>query len=147
CNLAHVLRQQGRPEEALAAAREALRQDPDSACARTEAGVALGCLGQAAEAEALLRRALALRPEDALAPHSLAVLLSGRRQFAEAVALFRRTLALRTAGGRLRPGPGPGPPGRTGPGGRRPPRAAGAAAGQRPGVELPGGDAVPAGPP
>ena len=75
-----MLNDLGRPEEAEASSREALRLQPNFPEAHSNLGIALSDLGRLAEAEASYREALRLRPNFPEAHHNLghALLLAGR---------------------------------------------------------------------
>jgi hypothetical protein len=85
----------GRPIEAAASYREALRLRPNYPEAHTNLGRALYELGRPAEAEASCREALRLRPNYPEAHNDLGNALYGLGRPAEAAASYREALRLR----------------------------------------------------
>ncbi|GAB6039868.1 tetratricopeptide repeat protein [Endothiovibrio diazotrophicus] len=85
----------GEFEEALQAARQAVRLDPTTPDAHSNLGIALQSLGRLEEAEAAYRRALAIRPDFAEAHGNLGRTLRERGRMDEAEAAYRRALAIR----------------------------------------------------
>jgi Flp pilus assembly protein TadD len=81
----------GRPKEAEADFREALRLRPDDPQARTHLGTVLG---EWPEVEAADREALRLRPDDTKAHYNLGVALTNQQKHAEAEAEYRQALRL-----------------------------------------------------
>jgi tetratricopeptide (TPR) repeat protein len=92
CNLANLLLDQERHEEAEALARRALELDPGYFLAHHRLGTALMGMKRLPEAEAAFRRALDIDPHAADALNNLAMILvdTGRRDQAEAI--YRRAL-------------------------------------------------------
>jgi tetratricopeptide (TPR) repeat protein len=74
-NLANHLLARGRPAEAEAALRQALKLDPRSVAARVNLADVLRATGRDEASEAALREALALDPRAAAAHHALGLLL------------------------------------------------------------------------
>lgn len=91
-NLATALLDAGRPEDALAAAREGLRLRPESAKSYSAVGVALIRLGRPAEAESVVREGVARDPRDREALQNLAEALRIQGRFDEALAQFETLL-------------------------------------------------------
>ncbi len=87
---ARALHEQGRLDEALAAARRALPLD--DSCHLL--GNILEDLGRLEAAEAWQRRAAALRPDDALAHHAIGGLRTRARRYAAARAAYGRVLRI-----------------------------------------------------
>ena len=87
----------GRPDQALAAFRSAIRGGSDDAQAWVGQGSAQRALGRHDEAETSLRKAVELEPESAPALTELGVLLTDRERPAEAVPLLRRAHAVEAA--------------------------------------------------
>jgi len=96
-NLATVANEQGRHDEALRLAREAIDRERDNAIAWNQAGLALFRSGSVEDARAHFRRAAELAPDRALFVHNegLALLATGR--FAEAEERFRNAAVLAPA--------------------------------------------------
>ncbi|HWZ67205.1 MAG TPA: tetratricopeptide repeat protein [Stellaceae bacterium] len=94
-NLGNVLYALGRPAEAEASCREALRLRPDYPEAHINLGNALHALGRPAEAEASHREALRLRPENPEAHNNLGIVLYALGRPAQAEANYREALRLR----------------------------------------------------
>lgn len=90
-----ALRELGRYQEALAAARQALNSEPHVVSWRIELGLALKGLGRDDEAERCFRDVLAADPNQAAAWNNLGILLFERGCFSEARACYERVLALR----------------------------------------------------
>ena len=91
-NLATALLDAGRPEDALAAAREGVRLRPESAKAYSAVGVALIRLGRPDEAEAVVRAGIAHDPRDREALQNLAESLRMQGRFDEALEQFETLL-------------------------------------------------------
>jgi TolB-like protein/Flp pilus assembly protein TadD len=79
---------------AIAAYREALRRDPNSATAHQWYGKALTQLGRYPEAEAEVRRALVLDPTSAVIRYNLGQLHFAARRYDEAAAALQAALAV-----------------------------------------------------
>lgn len=94
CRLAGALTAQGRPAEAEAAYRRAVRLLPDDAAPHAGLGLLLAERDALDEAQELLRRACALAPQDAGIHNSLGRLALRRRQHDEALTCFQAALAL-----------------------------------------------------
>jgi predicted O-linked N-acetylglucosamine transferase (SPINDLY family) len=94
-NLSAVLKDQGRYEEALPAAREAVRLRPDLAETHTNLGAILAAQGHDDEAGACYRKSLSLKPGQAEAHNNLGALLAGQGKLEEAAACYRYALYLR----------------------------------------------------
>lgn len=95
CNLAVVLNDLGRPEEAEASCRRAIALNPGYAEAYCNLGVVLNGQGKVEEAEASLRRATALKPGYAEAHCNLAAVLTRLGRLEDAEANCRRAIALK----------------------------------------------------
>ena len=93
-NAALELRRAGRLEEAVAAWRRLLAQDPALVPAHFNLGNALAALGRHEEAEVAFGIALALAPQDAQAAASLAIAQRAQGRHAEAAESFARAAAL-----------------------------------------------------
>jgi hypothetical protein len=85
-----ALKAQGKPAEAVAACREALRLQPDYYPAHNNLGLALGAQGKVAEAVAAYREALRLQPDSPQAHFNLGGALRGEGRFREALASLRK---------------------------------------------------------
>ena len=90
--MGHVLSDLGRPEEALAAYRDALRHKPDLPDLYNNMGLALRQAGRLEEAEVALRQAVKRAPRDAQAQGNLAGVLKELGRPAEAEACYRAAL-------------------------------------------------------
>ncbi|HEC90620.1 MAG TPA: sulfotransferase family protein, partial [Alphaproteobacteria bacterium] len=94
-NLGIVLRHLGRPEEAEASHRKALRMMPDFAAAHHNLGTTLHVQGRFAEAETHLRRAVFLAPDNAEAWNCLGNVMRAIGRPEEAAEDYRKSLALK----------------------------------------------------
>jgi tetratricopeptide (TPR) repeat protein len=83
--LGSIWSERGRPQEALAHYREALRIDPEDSRAHFNIGVLMEKQRQPVQAVAAYGQALEVRPDYAEAHFNLANLLAGRRQLDEAI--------------------------------------------------------------
>ena len=92
-NLANVVRDQDRPEEARDLYGHATRLAPGHAEAYNNLGIVLRELGQFEDAEAAFRACIQIKPEFLPAYASLATVLSDLRRPQEAEALCRQSLA------------------------------------------------------
>jgi predicted O-linked N-acetylglucosamine transferase (SPINDLY family) len=90
-----VVYQQGRPAEAEAHLREALRLGAEPFPVFVHLGATVAALGRAEEAVTFYRRALELRPDAADVHNSLGLSLAGLGRSAEAIDCYRRALELR----------------------------------------------------
>ncbi len=93
---------QGKPDEAVAEFREAIRLEPDYAKAHTNLGNVLNPRGRwtrpspMAHREAIPARSPALRPSGPTSPsHNLGIALAGQGKVDEAVAAFREAIRLK----------------------------------------------------
>ena len=93
-NLAKALFESGRAQEALAAARTAVRQRPDAIKAHYSAALILLHLGRAEEAERRLRHALDLNPDNHAVQHATGLALSRLGRLGEAQRHHRRALEI-----------------------------------------------------
>ncbi len=93
-NLGVAFQELGRPDEALACYRRAVKLKPDHAAVHRNLGVALKDQGKLDEAIACCRRALELRPDYAEAHGDLGLALKDAGKLDEALACFRRALEL-----------------------------------------------------
>lgn len=94
-NLGNALTNQGKHDEAIAAYREAVRLDPDSAAARINLGTLLyNAARDYPAAEAEFRAGVRLRPDDANVHFCLGSALRGQDRFAEADAAYREAIRL-----------------------------------------------------
>ena len=93
-NLAQALIDEGRLEEAAAAGRTAVAQDPDAYDPRINLAVALAELGRLDEAETHLRRAVAIAPGKSSPHANLGVLLSRQGELEASERHLRRALEL-----------------------------------------------------
>lgn len=93
-NLANVLRDQGRLDEAVAEYRAALATDPGHLWSLHNLSMLLQQAGQFSEAVALAQREVEVTPESAAAYNNLGNALRGSEQRDQAVAAFRRALEL-----------------------------------------------------
>jgi len=91
-NLGRSLAQAGRPGEALAPLREAIRLAPQDAAYRLELGNAFLALGRTDEAAQTYADALRLHPDNADLHYSLGLVLRQRGQNVEAADEFARSL-------------------------------------------------------
>ena len=91
-NLSTALIQDGRPEEALAAARIAVQNRPDNADTHTILGVALVRAERFVEAEEILRRALAVDPGHRNGRRFMAETLMKQGRYEEALEAYRAVL-------------------------------------------------------
>ena len=89
------LKDQGKPDEAVACFRRALELKPDYAEAHYNLGNALKDQGKLDEAVACYRRALELKPDFAEAHNNLGIVLSDQGKPDEAIACYRRALELK----------------------------------------------------
>ncbi len=89
-----LLHSEGASEEALAAAREAVRKRPLYYSAHNVLGAALSGLGQHGEAETHLKRAISLNPDYAPAFLNLAESLRRRGRYNEALRVYRAALKI-----------------------------------------------------
>jgi tetratricopeptide (TPR) repeat protein len=93
-NLAVVLREQGKLNEAVASYSQALQLKPDYMEAYSNLGNLRQALGQFSEAVECHRHALRIRPETASAHNNLSTALKGLGQLDEAIASYRHAIAL-----------------------------------------------------
>ena len=93
-NLTIALLEAGRPEEALATARVALEQEPDSADDLNNLGLALSRLERHEEAAEYFERARALDPQAEHARQNLAETHRKQGRYEEAVAAYREVLEI-----------------------------------------------------
>ncbi len=93
-NLGAALSDQGRHEEALAAAQVAIRQRPEHAGGYANASHALIDLGRYEEAERMLRRGRAVEPGHRNTIRNLAVALERQDRFEEALRVYDEWLGL-----------------------------------------------------
>jgi tetratricopeptide (TPR) repeat protein len=93
-NLGNVLERAGRPDEAEAEYREALRLNPGHDVARLNLAALRFARGDRDEAERLYREAIASDPQAAEAHGRLAGILEKRQQTDEAIAEYERAVAL-----------------------------------------------------
>lgn len=91
-NLASILLQEGRYEEAARAFTALVRQDEDDPVNHMSLGVALAGLGELDRAETEMRAALELDPVYVPGYHNLGLLLERRGRHEEAVASYRTAL-------------------------------------------------------
>jgi tetratricopeptide (TPR) repeat protein len=96
-NLALVLNQQGKRDEAITAYREALKRDPGNASISGNLGDLLIAAARYAEAERVCRDVVALQPDDAEAHFKLGVVLAELKRPEDAIKAYRKALALRPA--------------------------------------------------
>lgn len=87
-----LLRQAGRPLEAIAAFRRAVEINPNYTKALLKLGVCLKELGRASEALAVFRRALTVHPQDVKVHYELGLLFAQRNRFDLAVEHFETAL-------------------------------------------------------
>jgi tetratricopeptide (TPR) repeat protein len=90
--LATVLREQGRPGEALEAVREALQRQPANAAAHCEHGLCLEVSRDVDGAERAYREALRIDEEQSIAAMQLGGILGRSGRTEEAIGLFERAL-------------------------------------------------------
>ncbi len=93
-NLGHVLKEQGRPEEATAEYRKAIALDPTYATPHCNLGLVLKEQGQWKEAEAEFRKAIALNARYVKPHFQLGIVLYEQGQTEEAEKEFRKAIAL-----------------------------------------------------
>ena len=93
-NLGNDLNAAGRPDEALAHYREALRIDPALPNAHNNIGMILAQMGRLPEAAAEFDEALRLNPHDPEALVNQGLVLKGEGRTGEAIADFQRALVL-----------------------------------------------------
>jgi tetratricopeptide (TPR) repeat protein len=93
--LGHVLSRQDRPEEAVAAYRDAMRRQPDLPGLHNDIALALRQANQLEEAEAALRQALRRTPEDGQVQSNLAGVLKELGRLDEAETCYREALRRR----------------------------------------------------
>ena len=91
-NLGTALLEAQRPEEALAAIRIAMKQDPDDVKPHANAGAALVRMRRLEEAEEQLRRALELDPHHTIALQNLAESLRKQGRLEEALEYYRAAM-------------------------------------------------------
>ena len=94
-NLAVVLEQMGKADEAIAAGEKAIALDPDHPDAYYNLGVALAAGGRTAAAIAAYRQAIARHPGDVQAYGNLGTAWLGRRHVDDAAGVSRRAITLR----------------------------------------------------
>lgn len=94
-NLAQVLCQQGRWDDAITVYRDALKRAPDNVSLFHNLGDLLVTTKRYAEAEQAYRGALALQPDEADIHFKLGAVLAELKRFADAVAAYRQVLSLR----------------------------------------------------
>jgi tetratricopeptide (TPR) repeat protein len=94
-NLAQALIEEERIDEAMTAARTALRIDPSYAEAHVHLGHALASKRAYREAEAEYAQALRLKPDSAEAHNNLGATLADQNRFAEAEPHYREALRIR----------------------------------------------------
>ena len=93
-NLANVLRQQGKIDDAIVEYRRALELDPNYQFGRYNLGATLVQKGEAASAIPLLEQALRVDPNNPKAYYSLGTALEQTGQPEEAIAAYNRSLRL-----------------------------------------------------
>jgi protein O-mannosyl-transferase len=93
-NLASVLIEQGRPQEAEPLLREAIRLKPDYPDAHANLGVAYVVEGRSQEALAPFERAIALAPDNVAVWRNYGEALGSLERFADAARAFRKGLSL-----------------------------------------------------
>ncbi len=93
-DLASVLNLAGRPQEAFAAAREALSRDPARSDVANLLGISYLAEGQLGPAREHFELALSLDPRDATAANNLGNVLRAQGQLSAAEEAYRRALAL-----------------------------------------------------
>jgi tetratricopeptide (TPR) repeat protein len=89
-----ALKEQGKPDEAIASRRRALEQKPELAKAQNDLGINLLERGSLAEAVACFEQALSLAPDFAPAHSNLGVALKHQGKLEAAVACLRRAIEL-----------------------------------------------------
>ena len=94
-NLAIVLAQQGRLDEAAARFQQALRLRPDYPDAHNNLGIVREKQGQLDEARALYQQALRLKPHYPEAHYNLGIVLARQDRLDEAVASYQQALQLK----------------------------------------------------
>lgn len=105
-NLALTLLNDGRPTEALAAARVEVERWPGSGPASNTVGVALLALGRLDEAEENFRRALELDPDNVSTYQNMAETRRLQGRFADSISWYRRALDIAPRFGPAREGIG-----------------------------------------
>ncbi len=90
CNRGVDFEHQGKPEDAVAEYRAAIRRNPRVALPHYNLGAALEAQGKLEEAVAEFRTAIRLKPDDAVAHFALGVTLKDQGKLEEAVAEFRK---------------------------------------------------------
>ncbi len=106
CQLARLLYELGRVDDAQQHYRRAIALDPSYRTAYNNFGPVYFALGRLAHAEAEYRRASTLDPDDAYAHYGLADLCSQQGRWNEALVHYRRAGELRPGDGRARLGLG-----------------------------------------
>jgi protein O-mannosyl-transferase len=93
-NLAIVLKNEGKLDEAIEQYEAAIRSSPDDSNARYNFAVALNGMGRFDEAMSQYREAIRVRPDDAFARSNLGVLLMRKGMKEEALSQFREAVRL-----------------------------------------------------
>jgi tetratricopeptide (TPR) repeat protein len=94
-NLGAVLKDRGKPDEAIGEFRRAIALKPDNPQPHNNLGVILKNQGKLREAINEYHRAIALRPDYAFAHNNLGTVLKAQGKLDEAIAEYRRAIALR----------------------------------------------------
>ena len=93
-NLARWLTEAGRLEEALAASREAVKQQPRWAKAHQGLGTALVMLGRFDEAEASFLQGIEIDPRDPEILHNMGTAFGHQDRYEEAIRWYRKALSI-----------------------------------------------------
>ena len=93
-HLSNALTREGRPQEALAAARMAVEKRPDHADAHAALGALLFSMERFAEAEEVLGRALQIDPKHKENRHNIAEMLRVQSRYQEALEAYRAVIEL-----------------------------------------------------
>jgi protein O-GlcNAc transferase len=94
-NLGNEFRSQGKPDDAIAAYRQAIGIKPDLAEAHSNLGALLMDQGKRDEAIAAFRQAIAIKPDLPEAHYNLANVLKGEGRLNQAIAAYRKAILLK----------------------------------------------------
>ena len=84
----------GKTEDAIKLARDAIRLDPKFALAHGNLGLVLRKMGQLDEAIASLRKAIELNPKDGNSHYNLGNMVFDKQQWDEAITCYQKAIAI-----------------------------------------------------